>query len=581
MKIGLFSEFVKQSPNSVFISVVLGALSGISYSLLIPLVVNSLERESTRFETASSDVHTVLSLEISNYAFAKIFFVLCIFIFLSKTISQVVLARVGLDVTSGLRIKIFEKIADAPISIVERLGGPRLIASLTADVQRIVLGARMLPDIIINCVKLLGMLIFLSYLNSEVFLLVIQCILFGAITYQIPAFIGKRYFKRSREHLDTLHESIRGLIYGAKELKVNQEKRNDYFQRSLLTCEENILKDSKAGHTVTKIAVNYGDLISFFVIGVVSYIFINYHSISNAEMTGVIMTLLYVSAPVAGLLNMFPQLAVSRVSLQKINKLFDDLPSENVSNKKNVLPEWKKMFLQGVTYRYSESEDSFAIGPINLELEKGQITFIVGGNGSGKSTLGKIISQHYFPSEGNIYVDANKINRTNVNGLRKSISAIYSDYYLFDRVFGVDDNDIENKINNYLEMLNLNEKVSYEDGKFNTLSLSDGQKRRLALLISFIENKDVYVFDEWAADQDPIFREVFYCNILKELKSARKLVVVISHDDKYFNKADQLVVMNNGKIEKVLKENQPTVIDMFAQGGFNELNKFHELHKQL
>jgi len=70
----------------------------------------------------------------------------------------------------------------------------------------------------------------------------------------------------------------------------------------------------------------------------------------------------------------------------------------------------------------------------------------------------------------------------------------------------------------------------------------------LALLVSLVEDKELYLFDEWAADQDPEFRDVFYNKLLPELKSRGKLVIVISHDDRYFHKADQIVKLEQGAV---------------------------------
>jgi putative ATP-binding cassette transporter len=100
----------------------------------------------------------------------------------------------------------------------------------------------------------------------------------------------------------------------------------------------------------------------------------------------------------------------------------------------------------------------------------------------------------------------------------------------------------------YLRLLQLEDKVQIEAGRFSTLSLSDGQRKRLALLVCFLEDKDIYLFDEWAADQDPLFKEIFYYRILADLKRENKVVVVISHDERYFQVADKVLVMEHGRL---------------------------------
>jgi len=544
----LFDTLVKRSPNKVFVSIILGMLSGLSYALLIPLVSTALEPKSPLFVEDVVGVSRVLGYEISNYSFAKIFSFLCLFILVTKTVSQIILTRIGLDATSELRKSIYKKISNAPVSSLESIGAARLIASITTDVPRISFGARAFPEFFINGVTLLGMMGFLYYLNDHVFWFVIKCIAFGVVTYQVPMLLGERYFKRARVAVDYLHESINGLILGSKELKLNRLKREHFYKDLLIRYEDMVIGEEKTGHTIVRGAINYGSLISFFAIGAVSFVFVNYHSISRAELVSVVMTLLYITGPIATMLNFFPQVAVARTSMKKVNELFARMPSENVAQFGERLPAWKSITFDNVIYKYSGGEDEFVVGPLSFDIKKGQITFIVGGNGSGKSTLSKLITQHYFPYSGMVSFGEIQIGIDNVESARQDVTAIYSDYYLFDRVLGIVDEHLKSKIEKYLSELGLDGKVKFKNGKFSTLSLSDGQRRRMALLIAYLEDKECYLFDEWAADQDPVFKEVFYREILRDLRAKNKVVVVISHDDRYFEVADQVLVMEQGKI---------------------------------
>ncbi|MBH9340157.1 cyclic peptide transporter, partial [Pseudomonas aeruginosa] len=91
---------------------------------------------------------------------------------------------------------------------------------------------------------------------------------------------------------------------------------------------------------------------------------------------------------------------------------------------------------------------------------------------------------------------------------------------------------------------------SGRDGNFSTPDLSTGQRKRLALINAWLEERPVLVFDEWAADQDPAFRRVFYTELLPDLKRQGKTIIVISHDDRYFEMADQLIRLSAGKVVK-------------------------------
>jgi putative pyoverdin transport system ATP-binding/permease protein len=96
--------------------------------------------------------------------------------------------------------------------------------------------------------------------------------------------------------------------------------------------------------------------------------------------------------------------------------------------------------------------------------------------------------------------------------------------------------------------LQLDRKVTVADGVFSTVELSQGQRKRLALVMTYLEDRPFYVFDEWAADQDPLFKELFYTVLLCDLKSRGKTVVVITHDDHYYHVADRCVRLEDGRI---------------------------------
>ena len=537
-----------KAPNKVFLSMLLGALAGIGYALLIPIVLVSIGSRTGDAALGSKMTRTFLWFEVSNYKFALLFALICLFIPICRSISQILLARVGLDATTELRIKTYRQIMDAPIAELEKMGSSKLLVAITTDVTRIIMGASVVPHVLVGVATVAAMLAYLFILSSDVFWFVVGAIVFGVVTYQIPMFIGNRYFERGRANMDALQESIRGLIYGTKELKLSEVKRARYFDEVLLASEHQVRSNTKRANTIVAAAANYGDMLSFFVIGVVAYVFVSYHSISTDVLIGAIMTLLYITGPVTLILNSMPQIANAKVSLRNITRVFDALSREAASDDVKPLANWDAVRFSDISYRYDDSECNFELGPVDFEIVKGEVTFIVGGNGSGKSTLCKLIALHYAPTSGEIHFGDVRIDQNSLNSGRQYISAIFTDYYLFDRLLNNVDKVDEELVNRYLRLLKIDTKVRLEKGRFSTISLSDGQKKRLALLVAFLEDRDIYLFDEWAADQDPVFKQVFYHSILPELKARNKAVVVISHDDRFFHVADKVLVMEEGKL---------------------------------
>jgi putative pyoverdin transport system ATP-binding/permease protein len=248
-----------------------------------------------------------------------------------------------------------------------------------------------------------------------------------------------------------------------------------------------------------------------------------------------------------------PQISKANIALQKIESLGLSLASRSEVSTvpTDVKSSWQSLQIKGITHSYyRDIEDkSFILGPIDLTIYPQEIIFIVGGNGSGKSTLAKLITGLYIPEDGAIFWDGELVNEQNREWYRQHFSVVFSDFYLFDELLGAENTDLDNQARSYLQQLQLDHKVKVENGKLSTTALSQGQRKRLALLTAYLEDRPIYLFDEWAADQDPIFKELFYTQLLPELKNKGKTVLAISHDDRYFHLADRIVKLDYGKIE--------------------------------
>ncbi|MCF6437896.1 cyclic peptide export ABC transporter [Pseudoalteromonas luteoviolacea] len=547
-----FDELSHFSPNRLFVSMVLGVIAGISYAMLIPIVTNSLQQPHNLSYQEEGSKAQFWGVQVDNENMALLFFLAIVCILICQTVSQVMLALISSDVTRNLRIEIYKKVLRAKMSSTEQVGSSRLMASLTSDVQTIVGGAKAVPDIIVSLFTLLGMLIFLLYLQVEVFVFVIQCIFLGVILYQVPMFFGNKAFFKSRKHVDNLHDGIRSLSSGIKELKLNKNKKDNFVETELLENEDLIIENQKLGLTIITAALNFGNMIALFVLGIVAFVFVNYHQIDQQTLIAVFMVLLYVTGPIGSILNGLPSLMMANISYQKMQTLLVELEDEGYHDKVSEVPAWSTFSLTGVLYNYDSGDNDrqFSVGPVDLTFKKGEVTYIVGGNGSGKSTLSKLITLHYQPAGGQVLFDSVPVDVGNANSYRQMISAIYSDFHLFETVLDsyAQGEELQLLVNDYLVKLDLADKVTFSNGRFSTLKLSDGQRKRLALLNAYLEDKDMYLFDEWAADQDPEFREIFYTQLLTDLKSRGKLVIVITHDDQYFDQADRLIRMDKGKV---------------------------------
>jgi putative ATP-binding cassette transporter len=230
------------------------------------------------------------------------------------------------------------------------------------------------------------------------------------------------------------------------------------------------------------------------------------------------------------------------------------IPSEAMArHASNGDANWTELAFEDVSYAYPVRGDDppFSVGPVSLVIRPGQVTFIVGGNGSGKSTLTKLLAGLYRPQRGEIFLDNKQITGDNIDWYRQHFSAVFEDYCLFDDLRGLgieDDADLRQRADQYFERLALMHKVRVIGSTFSTTALSQGERKRLALITAYLEDRPIYLFDEWAAEQDPTFKRIFYTQLLPELKRLGKAVVVVSHDDRYFKYADQTLKLEDGKL---------------------------------
>ncbi|KPA11002.1 ABC transporter ATP-binding protein, partial [Candidatus Magnetomorum sp. HK-1] len=265
-----------------------------------------------------------------------------------------------------------------------------------------------------------------------------------------------------------------------------------------------------------------------------------------------ITALLYIYSPLSMIYKFAPHVVMSNIAIEKLNNLEDKLNNAAAKTVKpsTILNDFQTIELKSLLFNYTDKDNQalFQVGPLDLTINKGEIIFIAGGNGSGKSTLLKMLTGLYETiSPGEIILDGSVLTKERVPDYRELFTIIFTDYHLFNKLYGLDHID-PSLITSLLEEMELDKKTQYVNHQFTNTNLSTGQKKRLAYLAARLENKPIYVFDEWAADQDPNFRQYFYTTIIKDLKRAGKTIIAVTHDDRYFHEADRLIQIKDGKI---------------------------------
>lgn len=466
----------------------------------------------------------------------------------TRVLSETLFMYLGQRTKATLRMQTIRRIVAATYPDIERSGASRPLGVLTQDLDMIVVFFVSLPSIVTQSAVIAGCLIYLGMLSWQVLLFALVAIGVGGVGFRLVNRPALLHLRGSRRREDDLVRQFRALFDGAKELKLHRARREAFVDEELAPHVEAVRVQRTRGYVLNAAAASWGNFVLFAFVGLTIFVLARRFGADSHVMSGYTLVFLYLIMPVESLLSALPTISSARIALERIGQLSDALPPD-IPSQVAVSQTFSSIVLEGVTHRYfREKENSFfVLGPINVAFHPGEVVYLVGGNGSGKTTFAKLLVGLYAPEDGRILLDGRIIDAGARDMYRHLFSAVFSDFYLFESLFGLSPNS-ERAARTLLVELELDHKVRIENGTFSTLDLSQGQRKRLALLVTYLEDRPFYVFDEWAADQDPVFKDVFYRKMLPELKSRGKAVLVITHDDRYFDLADRTLKLESGNL---------------------------------
>ncbi|WP_267548961.1 cyclic peptide export ABC transporter [Rhizobium rhizogenes] len=459
---------------------------------------------------------------------------------------------VGQKIIAALRKDISARILRAPIASLEQQRAHRLMSVLTNDVDTVSAFTFNFSGYAIALAVIIGSFAYLLSLSVLVFLMAIVSLAVGILINIISRRVWIRDYQGVRVAQDELQKQYRAVIDGAKELKISRPRRIRVHGMLLSGAADNIAALKSRAMRLYWIADGAGAGVFFVVIGLL-IAGRNMLGIDATVITGAVIVLLYVKGPVEQIASALPVFDQARIAFGRIAALSAEFaqhePNIDMTYPGVVVPgapAIRSIELRGVSYDFSgDTAASFALGPIDLTIHSGEMLFIVGENGSGKTTLVKLLLGLYTPQAGEILLDGEAVTPEGRDDYRQLFSTIFSDYYLFDDLaYGA----LPEEAAPHLQRLGIAHKVSIDGDRFSTTDLSTGQRKRLALVQAWLERRPVIVTDEWAADQDPDFRRVFYEELLPEMKRQGRTLIVVSHDDRYFHVADRIIHMANGQI---------------------------------
>ncbi|SCW34862.1 cyclic peptide export ABC transporter [Pseudomonas sp. NFACC05-1] len=476
---------------------------------------------------------------------------LLILLFISGVTSQWLLVQIGHRLVYQLRLRLVGKVLGTALERIERLGSPRIYNALTKDVTTVATAFKQLPISLYNGLLLLAGLAYMAWLSMPFFFLTLGVIALGVGLDVLLGRKVKTLMQAVRQQDDQLTEQFEAAIQGRCELGLSRERRHLLYEHKLEPIARASLEASVRADTLWAVNLNWTTLLVFVLIGTLFFLGQGLGLLSQQVVVGYVLAIMFLRTPISMILDAIPAVIRGHVALQAIDAL---ALGETVQFKTpaQAAQPFGELRLSNVHYRYPGQSDEFAfeLGPIDLSIRRGELIFIVGGNGSGKSTLAKLLTGLYVPTSGQVSLNGVVLDTRTSEWHREHFAAIFADFYLFADVLGEAGNHegLEARVDHYLDRLGLAHKVEFAAGRLSTTALSQGQRKRLALLLLMMEGREVFLLDEWAADQDPVFRHVFYNELLPELKAAGKTVIAITHDDRYFDVADRVYRLDYGHL---------------------------------
>jgi putative ATP-binding cassette transporter len=458
--------------------------------------------------------------------------------------SQMALTLLGHRFVWRLRGEFIKRILDTQVERIEQIGSAQLLASLTSDVRNITMAFVRLPELIQGVILTLGSAIYLAWLSPRMLAVSAVWIAVTLVGGWLLVARVYRHMAALRETEDRLYADYQTVIDGRKELALNRERAqliyDTVYQENANAYRHHIVR----ADTYHLSAVNWSNIMMLGAIGMVFFMANGLGWANTAVAATYSLTLLFLRTPLLQAMGALPMLLSAQVAFNKLRTFqlaewrehFAPLPA---------VADWQTLELRDLVFHYGEK--GFTVGPVNLTLRRGELIFLIGGNGSGKSTLAMLLTGLYQPVSGTILLDGEVIKDN--EHYRQLFSAVFTDPHLFDRLIGPGALPASpTLVQQWLEKLKMQDKLKLEGNRVLNLQLSKGQSKRLALLLAAAEQRDMLLLDEWAADQDPHFRRVFYRELLPWLQQSGKTIFAISHDDHYFTQADRLLEMRDGQL---------------------------------
>jgi putative ATP-binding cassette transporter len=441
-----------------------------------------------------------------------------------------------------VRLRLMDQVRHSELLPLDAIGRAEIVAGITKETTTLTQASNSFAFAAQGGVLILFVAIYVAYLSLMAFALSVLIVGLAAVLFHAKT---RQLALAQREAADwenRLYNRLMDLLDGFKEVRLNSARSQDlYLDVTEVSRTAANIKIRTQAETFRRLVLLQSSM--YALLGTIVFVVpVFSETLGGASITKTVTALVFVIGACFGLVQTIPLLGAANAAANHVVQLEAGLQA-TIAVAQIGAPQAPSRFheieMRNVVFRYIDrsSDTVFQVGPVDFALQSGELVFITGGNGSGKSTFLKVLASLYKPDAGEITFDGIRLNEETREAYRQLITAVFVDYHLFQRLYGIPEPDPA-EVERLLALFRLEDKTRLNDREFDTLQLSTGQRKRLALIVSLLEKRPILLLDEWAADQDPEFRRKFYFDLLPALNRAGKTVVVITHDDRYLEELD-------------------------------------------
>jgi len=487
---------------------------------------------------------------------AATLFIIALFLFIKTQYYVTITTTAEIEaIIHKIRVRLMDQIRRSELLSIEGIGRASIVAAITSDTALLTQASNMLCFTVQGAVLIFFVAIYVAFLSLAAIITTIVIVSVAAAIFHMKNRQLVVEKQRAAEWERRLFDRLTDFLDGFKEVRLNATRSAALYDDAMDVSRTAANIKIKSQAETFKMIVT-SQISMYVLLGAVVFIAPQFsESLGGAALTKTTTALMFIVGACFGLVQSIPIMLSANAAADRIEQLERAMRATVSSVEPREIPalkRFRKIELRRIMFRYVDrfSETSFQIGPIDFELDPGELVFITGGNGSGKSTFLRVLSGLYPPDSGEIILDGRLVNDLRRDEYRSLIAGIFFDYHLFKRLYGVPEPN-PGEVERLLTQFRLADKTGLADGEFRTLDLSGGQRRRLALIVSLLEKRPILLLDEWTAEQDPEFRRKFYDELLPDLMKAGTTVVVITHDDRYLDELDlpaRRIRMDEGRI---------------------------------